>query len=67
MPPDAVEAAIAAAREAATRQAEEALTDCNARWMERANALENEAKTAQQHVLELQASKTSQVPVHLYF
>ncbi len=57
MPPEAVEAAVAAAGQ----QAEAALADCNARWLERANAVEAEAQQAQHRIMTLEAACASQV------
>ena len=57
VPPEAIEAAVAAAGQ----QAERALADCNARWMERANAHETETQQAQRRILELEAAAGPQV------
>ncbi|KAK9821857.1 hypothetical protein WJX74_006036 [Apatococcus lobatus] len=52
VPSEAVEAAVAAA----SQQAEKVLAECNACWMERANALETEAQQAQRRIVELEAA-----------
>ena len=57
VPPEAMEAAVAAARQ----QAEKVLEDCNARWTERANALETEARRAQCRIVELEAAAIPEV------
>ena len=57
VPPEAMEAAVAAARQ----QAEKVLEDCNARWTERANALETEAQRAQCRIVELEAAAIPEV------
>lgn len=57
VPPEAMEAAVAAARQ----QAEKVLKDCNARWTERANALETEAQRAQCRIVELEAAVIPEV------